>query len=108
MLFLTINDNNEVSSIHHMPFDEKYGLNKTVEELQQEGVLVENIPKPEQIEGKIPLLKYNGAELYYEYEDAPIDEVTKLKNKLDIQEQQLQEQSVSIAELTTLIATMSV
>lgn len=74
------------------------------------GYIIETISSSEQVEGKIPIQYYNTEtnEIYYEYEDAPIDEMTALKNQLAIQEQQLEEQAGAIAELTTLIATMSV
>lgn len=73
MIYIVINrQNNEVLTRHYMPFDEKYGLGKTEEELLQDGILVEDIPEPEQISGKTPVLKYNGAELYYDYESRPL------------------------------------
>ncbi|WP_146553522.1 hypothetical protein [Rummeliibacillus sp. SL167] len=38
----------------------------------------------------------------------PVDDMTTMKNKLDLYEKQLQEQAGAIAELTTLIEAMSV
>lgn len=104
MIFIKVDKINKVTFQHFIPFDEINGLHKTEEELLQEGYLVESIPEPEQIEGKIPILKYDGANLYYEYQDAPIDEVTALKNQLAAQSQKLAEQEQAIMELTTLLA----
>ncbi|WP_051404848.1 hypothetical protein [Bacillus cihuensis] len=57
------------SMIHNMPFDEKNGLGKSKEELDQEGVFVDAIPTPDTSNSdKVPVLKYNNG-LYYEYED---------------------------------------
>lgn len=49
----------KVMLIHHMPFDKKNGLGKTVAELEQEGVLVDEIPeKPDVNEGEVALPYY--------------------------------------------------
>jgi len=63
-----------VGFIHHKPFDEKDGLRKTEEELLQIGALVDEIPEPEQREGKIPVMYYNPETntVYYEYENKPL------------------------------------
>lgn len=62
----------KIGFIHYDPFNEKYGLHKTKEELQKQGVFVDNIPKEEQ-EGKTAELFYNPVtnECFYEYSDAP-------------------------------------
>lgn len=104
MIFIEIKNNIMTGFIHNQPFDSKYGLGKTREELLQEGILVESIPEPEQIEGKSPVLKYNGTEIYYEYIDASVDEMAALKNQLAEQSQKLAEQEQAIMELTTLLA----
>lgn len=59
---------------HYKPFDEKDGMGKTEEELLQIGALVDDIPQPEQIPGKEPILYYNPENntVYYEYEDKPL------------------------------------
>lgn len=101
MIYIKINNNNEVAFQHLKPFDPVLGMNKTEEELLKDGILVDSVPVPEQINGKVPILKYNGTSLYYEYQDAPIDEVTALKNKVELQEQ-------ALAELTMYISTLSV
>lgn len=98
MIYIKIDSTtNEVNFQHSMPFDEINGLHKTQEELLQDGYLVDSIPDPEQINDKVPILKYNGTSLYYEYQDAPIDEITALKRQVVEQEQ-------AIMELTALLS----
>lgn len=76
------------------------------EDLVKECVLVDTIPE------NIQVLKYcYNAELGFLLNPnwiEPVDDMTTMKNKLDLYEKQLQEQAGAIAELTTLIATMSV
>lgn len=59
--------------IHYMPFDNIYGLHKTKEELELEGVLIENIPEPKYIENKQAIMYWNPVDkqIFYEYEDVP-------------------------------------
>ncbi|NFM47521.1 hypothetical protein FDB72_15575 [Clostridium botulinum] len=59
--------------IHYMPFDNVYGLHKTKEELEQEGILIENIPEPKYIENKQAIMYWNPVDkqIFYEYEDDP-------------------------------------
>ena len=65
-------ENTKVVFTHFMPFDETYGLKKTEEELLQEGYLIDEIPEPEQQEGKIAEAHYTPEKgYYYEYVDAP-------------------------------------
>lgn len=70
----------KVTFTHYMPFDQKHGLGKSEQELRQTGALVGNIPEPEQIEGKIPVLYYNADtnSVYYEYEDKPLTEQDRI------------------------------
>ena len=70
--FLQVDDTGRVMLIHNMPFDAVNGMGKTKDELLQMGVLVDEVPEPERIDGKIPLPYYTAEHgLYYEYEDAP-------------------------------------
>lgn len=71
MIFVIVNKNNKVEFIHFKPFDKVDGLRKAKEELEKEGVLVENIPTPERIDGKQSTLYCNPVtkELWYEYEN---------------------------------------
>ncbi|MGE7836475.1 hypothetical protein [Viridibacillus arvi] len=100
MVFIKISKGNNIDYIHYMPFDDTHGLHKSEEDLLQEGILVDFIQEPERIEGKSPVLKYNSTELYYDYEDVPIDEMTALKNKIELQEQVLAELTMYISTLT--------
>ncbi|ACQ53975.1 hypothetical protein EXN65_20170 [Clostridium botulinum] len=63
----------KVRFIHYMPFDPIDGLNKTKEELELEGVLIENIPEPKHIENKQAIMYWNPVDkqIFYEYEDVP-------------------------------------
>ncbi|URN85887.1 hypothetical protein [Acetobacterium wieringae] len=70
--FRTNKDSNLVELIHYKPFDKNYGLGKTEEELGLEGFLVESIPEPEEIEGKIAVMYYTEADGFiFQYEDIP-------------------------------------
>lgn len=95
------NNKYKVGYIHYMPFHEKHGLGKTVEELEQEGILVDSIPEPQQIEGKAPILYCNPEtkELWYEYEDIP-------KTQEEKQQEEIEALKQSIAELTIAITMM--
>ena len=65
-------EGNKVTLIHNMPFDETHGFHKTEEELLRDGILLDEVPEPENIDGKIALPYYTPEKgLYYEYEDAP-------------------------------------
>lgn len=74
---------------HYMPFDEQNGLQKTKEELEQEGLLVESIPEPLLQVGKQAVLYVNlsNRSLYYQYIDLPI-EPQHLVEKLEQLEQE--------------------
>jgi len=91
MIFLKIGENNEILMIHNRPFDPnpKNGLGKSEEELLQEGILVESLPEPEEIEGKIPILKFNGTELYYEYIDIPLTPEEEFQQRIELIQQVL-------------------
>lgn len=73
--FITIENGakeGKVMLTHYMPFDAVDGLGKTEAELLKEGVLVDEIPEPEQIDGKIATPYYTEKDGYhYIYEDAP-------------------------------------
>lgn len=65
-------DGERVTLIHNMPFDPVHGFGKTEAELSQLGVLLDDIPDPEPMEGKIPIPYYNSVQgFHYRYEDAP-------------------------------------
>ncbi|MCM0627370.1 hypothetical protein M5J14_23005 [Lysinibacillus sp. OL1_EC] len=68
-----------VGGRHYRPFDVNVGLGKTKEELEQVGVLVDNLPEPKYVVGKLDVLYVNAVtkETYYEYVDAPLTEDEK-------------------------------
>jgi hypothetical protein len=58
------------------------------------GFLVESIPEPEQIEGKIPKLKVDSEQkqIYYEYVDKPVspeEKIVQLEQEIATLESQL-------------------
>lgn len=84
MILLHLNDKNEVSTQHHMPFDSIHGLGKTKEELEEEGgIFVESIPEPENRPGKNAVLKYDSGNLFYEYVERPESVEEKLGSLQD-------------------------
>ena len=69
--FITVEET-KVQLIHFMPFDAKDGLGMTEEELLKVGFLLDEIPDPAVIEGKIPEAHYTPEKgFWYEYIDAP-------------------------------------
>jgi hypothetical protein len=82
-----------VGFVHNMPFDEEYGLGKTEDELRQIGALVDEIPEPEQIEGKMAVMYYNPQtnRVYYEYIDRPLTPEEELQRRIDLMQQALDE-----------------
>lgn len=86
MIYLKLNGD-QVEMTHFMPFDKINGLGKTKEQLEGEGgVFVENVPNPENREGKMAILKYNRsiAKVFYEYIDRPFtqdEEIAQLKKQ---------------------------
>jgi hypothetical protein len=71
----------KIGMIHNMPFDQIHGLRKTQEELETEGILVENIP-PEQIQDNtVSTLYYNPLtkQAWYEYNKVIPIEIPSVK-----------------------------
>lgn len=67
----------KVTLIHNMPFDPVNGMGKTEAELSQLGVLLDAIPDPEPMEGKIALPYYTEERgFYWVYEEAPAGPAT--------------------------------
>lgn len=94
-MFIIKDDNNNVLLITN-------DINELAGEAKEKAIeITSEIPNLENIAGKDATLKYNGTKLYYEYTDRPLTKEERLQQQLD-------EQSEAIAELTTLIATMSV
>lgn len=79
--FITANSEGKVQLIHSMPFDVVNGLGKTEAELLQMGYLLDKVPEPEHIEGKIPTAHYTAEKgFYYEYADAPKQNMTLIES----------------------------
>ncbi|MCM3316710.1 hypothetical protein M3603_08465 [Rummeliibacillus stabekisii] len=72
MIFVKVNKEYEIEQVHYLPFDPVHGFGKTEEELLKEGLLVESLPEPELISGKNAMLRYDGSDFYFEYEDIPL------------------------------------
>lgn len=72
------------------------------EEEKQKAVAVEKLPEPEQIEGKIAVLRASKAEnrVYYEYIDEPENplenEIEQLKQRLELLQTALDDLLISI------------
>lgn len=86
-----------IDFIHNMPFDPKYGLNKSEAELEQTGRLIEVVPESNPPEGQQEaglFINPQTNELWYEY--APIPQHPE--DRISLLEQ-------AIAELTIYIST---
>ena len=87
MIFVK-HDNGEINYIHQMPFDAFYGLGKSKEELEQEGLLFESLPESESISGKKPVLALDTTtnELFYKYEDVVVEktEIQELQEEISL------------------------
>lgn len=82
MIFITFDTNNKCTMIHHKPFDKIFGLNKTEEELNKEGVFVEALPEyPESIVGKKAVLYINP--LQWRMEDRNLNQTEKLQQMVN-------------------------
>lgn len=81
MVFIRIDSNNKVIFQHNMPFDTINGMGMNAEKLEQEGILVDSIPKPvipdgQQVEGLY--INQQTKELHYEYADIPKTDANKI------------------------------
>lgn len=72
-IYIKVNSNNIVTTVHYDPFDPTQGLNTPRDELEKEGFFVSNIPKAEIKTGRRAVMKYNrdSKELYYDYIPVP-------------------------------------
>ena len=87
-----------IGYVHYMPFDSIHGLKKSKEELEKEGILIETIPEPQQIEDKKSIMYWNSKDrkIFYEYIDIPKTKEEILLDRVKALEQ-------SNAELMNLI-----
>lgn len=86
MIFIKLDVNKDIEFVHHMPFDSSYGLNKTKDELERMGKLVDSLPVPEN-NGMNHILKYDKTNdtFYYEY----VDRILSPEEKIEQLEQDL-------------------
>lgn len=80
-IYIKVGKDNVVTLLHRWALDAKHGLGKTREELEKEGFFYTgDEPKPEMIEGRVPVLKYNPSkkELYYEYKVRPVSDTERI------------------------------
>jgi hypothetical protein len=84
---IKINDTKfSIGMVHYMPFDEVDGLHKTKEELEVEGILINEIPQPNAVEGKSANMFWNPVDkcVFYEYADIPKTENQLLTEKINL------------------------
>jgi len=87
-IYIKVGKDDVVTLMHRVPFDPKHGLGLTKEELLESGFFVREIPKPEQIKGRIAVPRYNRKtkEVYYTYEARPLsvtDRLDSIENLLN-------------------------
>lgn len=106
MIFIKYDGAGNITAKNFMPFDEVYGLGKTKEQLQLEGILVDSLPEAEERVGMDATLKINltTKEFYHEYHErmlTPVEMVSELqeenaKLRVDLEN--------GLMELTMLVA----
>lgn len=79
-VYVRLGEDNVVKFIHKYPFDPTKGLHRTREELEQNGVFVDNVPEPEMKQGMRSVPKYNSdtKSIYYEYTPIPLTNEERL------------------------------
>lgn len=78
-IFINTDENNKVVFYHNFPFHKKHGFKKNGSIYESEEDLIndkrgyvieqDNIPEPEEQEGKSPKLYYDGIDFWYQYID---------------------------------------
>lgn len=97
--FIKVTDENLiVNCVHHLPFDEVHGLHRTVEELNETGILVETLTNPNAGEYQSSILHVNPItkETWYEYIDIPKPPEQIQADKLEQLENQTAEYMVDL------------
>ena len=82
-IYIEVGNNHIVTKVHRFPFDPKYGLNMSKEELENNnGVFVDEVPDPDMKEGKRAVMKYNSdtGQVYYDYETIPLSNKDRISN----------------------------
>lgn len=102
MIFIKINNNNEVVSQHLMPFHPVYGFNKTEEELLSEGFLVEAIPEPdpELAKNKLVILLYSQENGFsYRYDELPSTPPDPVERRIEQSETEILNIQLALTEI---------
>lgn len=69
MIYIQTDSHNKVILIYNSPFDEKYGLGKSEEELLATGFLVDFVPRAEEKDGYYSITYYTKEDgFYFQYE----------------------------------------
>ncbi|QOK28071.1 hypothetical protein IIE26_05225 [Cytobacillus oceanisediminis] len=87
MIYIVVDENDNVTTQHFMPFDEKHGLGKSKEELEAHGFFVEKLPVPLQEQNQEAILKgsYASKTVWFEYVPKQLtrdEEIEQLKQDL--------------------------
>lgn len=108
MIYITANENNDVVSTNHMPFHEKYGLGKTMEDLEKTGYFVESIPEPDNMPSKGPILKFNPTTktIYYDFVDIPKSQEEILQETITALGQTIAEEKIKNMQKDDLISSL--
>lgn len=97
MIFVQTSNDNEITYCHYKPFSKECGLGKTEEELLQIGYLVDEVPEPEQIDGKFLTLFFTPERgFWFEYADIPKTPEQIQAEKIDLLENQTAEYMVDL------------
>ncbi|GCD10604.1 hypothetical protein [Clostridium tagluense] len=96
----------KIGFIHYMPFDVVNGMNKTQEELEKDGILVDDIPEAKQVDNKNPIMYVNpkNKEIFYEYIYISKTQEQGIENNIQDRMKALEQ---SNAEMMAMIATMA-
>ncbi|MCC0633817.1 MULTISPECIES: hypothetical protein [unclassified Clostridioides] len=80
----------KVNLIHNMPFDKVHGLNKSAQELELNGILVDEVVEAEQREGFTSIMYVDKAtkEITYEYVEIPLTPEQEALKKIKELEQE--------------------
>lgn len=106
MIYVKTDETSKVVYTNCFPFDSTLGLGKTEEELLELGYLVSEVPEPEFVEGKSPVLYFDGNTFNYIYQDIPIsteDKIRELEIELKVSKEDNVSNMLAITELYELI-----
>lgn len=73
-IYVEVGKDNIVTKVHRYPFDPKLGLQTPREELEKQGVFVNEVPDPEYVVGRRAVMKYDPdfKKIYYDYIAVPL------------------------------------